>query len=828
MADIDNILEQLTIDEKISLVSGTDFWHTASIPRLGIPAIRVSDGPNGVRGTKFFNGKPAACFPCGTAIGATWNTALVESLGQLQGQEAIAKGASAILGPTVNMQRSPLNGRGFESFSEDPVLSGCMGAAIINGIQSQGVAATVKHFVCNDQEDQRQLVDSVVTQRALREIYLMPFQIAQRDARPACYMTAYNRVNGIHCSENPALIQKVLREEWNFDGLVMSDWFGTYSTTEALRAGLDLEMPGPSLLRGRLTTRALSCGKLLPHELDDRVREVLKFIQSARVLNIPENAPEGMLDTPETAAQLRHAAAESIVMLKNERNILPLKYDKTTAVIGPNALIAAYCGGGSAALDPYHAISPLEGIRARMPQAKYALGAPGWKLLPPLSHLTRTESGQPGLDMTVYLEGPESPNRNAVDQIHVSRSEVFLMDYKNPHIQGYLYYADLSGTFTPDVTAEYEFSICVAGTAKLFIDGECIVDNASKQTRGDSFFGTGTVEEKGEQLLEAGKTYHIKVEFGTDPTITFDRPGSNGFGAGGIRLGAERKVSLQEEIDSAVDLARQVDQVVLCMGLNSDWESEGYDRSTMNLPPGSDALIEAVLAANPNTAVVIQSGTPVTMPWIDQVPGLIQAWYGGNETGHAIADVLFGRVNPSGRLPLTFPRRCEDNPAFVNYRSERNRVLYGEDVYVGYRWYERTKQDVLFPFGYGLSYTSFEFSNFEVKLDEQKITVSVDVTNIGSVGGAQVVQVYVSHHQPSVCRPVKELKIFTKEFLRDGEMKRATMEMSRKYATSFWDEARQAWTEERGNYTILVGDPSSKTSLSMDFQVENTRFWNGL
>lgn len=251
----------------------------------------------------------------------------------------------------------------------------------------------------------------------------------------------------------------------------------------------------PFSATGMVITSALSSDRLLPHELLDRFREVLKFIQRARVLNLPENAPEEMLDTPETAAQLRRAAAESIVMLKNERDIFPFKYDKTTAVIGPNALFAAYCGGGSAALDPYHAISPLKGIHARVSQAKYALGAPGCTLLPPLSHLTKTESGQPGFDMTVYLDSPGSPNRNAVDQSHVGRSEVFLMNYKNPHIEGYLYYADLSGTFTPDVTAEYEFSICVAGTVKLFIDGECIIDNASKQIHGDNFFGTGTVEE---------------------------------------------------------------------------------------------------------------------------------------------------------------------------------------------------------------------------------------------------------------------------------------------------------------------------------------------
>ncbi|KAJ5603836.1 Glycoside hydrolase family 3, partial [Penicillium hordei] len=825
---IERLLTELSIDEKIALVSGTDFWHTASIPRLQIPSIRLSDGPNGVRGTKLFNGVPAACFPCGTAIGATWDVKLAREAGELQGKEAIVKGVAVILGPTVNMQRSPLGGRGFESFSEDPILSGKLGAEIVNGIQSTGVSAAIKHFVCNDQEDQRQLVDSIVTERALREIYLLPFQIVQRDAIPKCYMTAYNRLNGVHCSENPALIQGILREEWGFDGLVLSDWFGTYSTTEALKAGLDLEMPGPSLVRGRLITRALSCGKLLPHELDCRVREVLKLVDHGMALNVPENAPERTLDTPETANLLRKIASSSIVLMKNDNNILPFTTGKTTAVIGPNAAFAAYCGGGSAALCPYRAVSPLEGIRSQSKSVQYTLGSPGWKRLPLLSGLCQSANGSMGLDMMVYLEDPSIKNRSPVDHIHVSNSEVFLMDYKNPKIKGYLYYADFVGTLIPEASGQYEFSITVAGTAKLYVDGQCVVDNATKQTRGDSFFGTGTIEEIGSIWLEAGKSYNIHGEMGTDPTVTFQRPGASGFGAGGVRFGAARKFSLEEEIEKAVKLAKSVDQVVLCVGLNGDWESEGYDRQNMDLPPGTEELIDAVLQVNPTTAIVVQSGTPVTMPWIDKAQALLQAWYGGNETGHAIADVLFGAVNPSGKLPLTFPVRNEDNPAYFNFRSEANRVIYGEDVYVGYRWYENSKKQVLFPFGHGLSYTTFKLSSLSIDFERDEVLVSVNVENTGSYDGAYVVQVYVSPPQSQVNRPRKELKGFSKIFLRQKEQEKALIRMNRKHATSYWDETRHSWIEEGGKYTVYTGDSTSSTPLKKTFHVPSTSWWSGL
>lgn len=746
------------------------------------------------------------------------------------GKEAIAKGASVLLGPTVNMQRSPLGGRGFESFSEDPVLAGNLCAASVNGIQSTGVAATPKHFVCNDLEDKRMSSNSILSERALREVYLLPFQITQRDAKPMALMTSYNLVNGTHASENPKLLQQTLREEWGFDGLVMSDWFGIYSTTEAIKAGLDLEMPGPSHLRGMQLGIALTCGKVLMHHLDARVTEVLKLIKRVLPLQIEENAKETTVDSPETAALLRSISAGSQVLLKNEGSILPFKKEKTTAVIGPNAAFAAYCGGGSASLLPYYAVSPLEGIQAKAKNVQYELGAPGWKRLPLLSKVAKLPSGQPGLTMKIFLDPPSKTDRTPLDEITITDTTVSLFDYTHPAVKTHLFYGDIDTTFSPEETYEYEFSCSVAGTAKIFVDGALVVDNMTKQRPGDSFFGSGTMEEIGSIHLEAGKTYNIHIEFGTLPTITFQRDGVTAFGAGGLRIGCYRKLDLPVEIERAVKLAKQVDQVVLVAGLNSDWESEGYDRVHMDLPPGSDDLISGVLAANSNTVIVNQSGTPVTMPWVDKAPAILQSWYGGNETGNAIADVIFGDVNPSGKLSLTFPRRNEDNPAFLNYTSDDNRVLYGEDVYIGYRFYDKTGVAPLFPFGHGLSYTTFSLENLHVAASDDKddILITIDVFNTGAVSGAEVVQIYVSPVTPSIARPKKELKGFVKVEIPAGATKKAEVKLSKKYITSFYHEGRDAWISETGKYKVLVGTSSASTPVEGEVEVGKTLVWKGL
>lgn len=791
-----------------------------------------------MRGTKFFNGIPAACFPCGTGLGATFNTELLEEAGKTMGYEAIAKNAHAILGPTINMQRSPLGGRGFESIGEDPFLAGLGAAALIRGIQSTGVQATIKHFVCNDQEHKRMGVQSIVTERALREIYALPFQLTVRDANPGAFMTAYNGVNGTFCSENPKLLDDMLRKEWGWDGLVMSDWFGVYTTADSVKAGLDLEMPGPTRFRGDLLKfSAATGGKVWDHVIDDRAREMLKFVKRCAASGVKENGPEETRNTPETAALLRRIANESIVLLKNEGGVLPLSKEKKTLVIGPNAKVATYHGGGSASLLAYYAVTPYDGISEKLGSSapSYTVGAYTHKLLPLLGTQVTTKASdgttRPGMSWTVYNEPPSAKAREPVDQLCFTKTEMFLVDYCNPKV-GDLWYADLEGTLVAEEDGEYDFGVIVCGTAKLFVNGELVVDNATKQVPGDAFFGTSTREEMGRLRLQKGQRYDVKVEFASAPSFTL-KMDSIIAGAGTLRVGGCRVLDAQEEIRNSVRLAREHDQVVICAGLNADWETEGADRASMKLPGVLDQLIAEVAAANPRTAVVMQTGTPEEMPWLDAVPAVVQAWYGGNETGNAIADVLFGDYNPSGKLSLSFPKRLQDVPAFLNFRTEAARTLYGEDVYVGYRYYEFADRDVNFPFGHGLSYTTFAFSDLAVASTKGgKLSVTLSVENTGSVTGAEVVQVYVRPKQPAkVNRPVKELRGFAKVELKAGEKKTVTVEEQEKYAAAYFDEERSQWCVEAGEYEVIVSDSSAvrdDKALKGAFKVDETYWWSGI
>lgn len=600
-----------------------------------------------MRGTRFFNGVPSACIPCATALGATFDNDLIFELGRLLGLECKAKGAHVLLGPTINIQRGPLGGRGFESFSEDPVLSGSLATSYCRGVQAEGIVPTPKHLVCNDQEHERIAVSAIVTNRALREIYLLPFQMVVAGAHPGAIMTSYNKVNGCHASENKDLLQGVVREEWGYRGMFISDWFGTYSVSEAVNAGLDLEMPGPSRFRGHTLMHAITSNKVSEDTIDERVRRVLELVKLTCQSGVQEKAPELQRNQPQDRALLRRAAAESIVLLKNDGGILPLNPTKKTLVIGPNANITTYCGGGSAALPAYYTVSPLEGIRNRCTGGvDFTQGVYGHKELPLLGEQLRTEDGKPGYVFRVFTEPPGTPNRVPVDTLHMKSTSAFLMDYQHPKIDGDLYYVTMEGILEPSGSGVYDFGLTVAGTGKLFIDGELVVDNHTKQRQGTSFFGIGTPEECGSMYLHANRPYRVLVEYGTAPTSRLKLHGVVSFGPGGVRLGGCRRIDPEQAIRDAVELAAQVDQVVVCVGLSGEWESEGFDRPQMDLPPWSDQLVQGLLAVQPSTVIVVQSGTPVTMPWADQAKALLQAWYGGNETGNGIADVLFGDVNP--------------------------------------------------------------------------------------------------------------------------------------------------------------------------------------
>ncbi|KAK2687323.1 hypothetical protein QWA68_013689 [Fusarium oxysporum] len=704
---VDELLSKLTVDEKVALLAGKDFWHTTPLPHHGIPSIRLSDGPNGVRGTRFFDSVASSCLPCGTALGATFNTDLLAEIGQLQGQEAKAKGVVCVLGPTLNTQRGPLGGRGFESFSEDPLLSGILSGYYVRGVQKENIATTLKHFPCNDMEHERMAVNVIITQRAMREIYLLPFMLAISIGDPRAIMTAYNKVNGVHVSESKTLLQKILREEWKFDGLVMSDWFGTYSTTGSVHAGLDLEMPGPTFWRGPGLSHAIMANKVTEEQLDNRVRNVLNLINYSRSSGVPENAPEKGLNRPQDQALLRRAASESIVLLKNNDNVLPFVKSKTTAVIGPNAKITRFCGGGSASLLPHYSVSPYDGIAKQCGKVGFSQGAMDHQMLPQMGDVLRTDKGQRGFTWRAYNEPATIKDRVPLDERVLTDSNCFFLDYEHPDLAP-VWYSQAEGIFTPEESGLYDFGLGVEGTGRLFIDDALLISNIENQKPGETLFGSGTVEERGSMELVAGQDYEVRVEWGCFKTSKLPPSGPVGGRHGGLRFGACRRIDPAQAIEEAAQVAKSVDQVVLVVGLNGELESEGTDRTTMDMSAHTNALVSKVLAANVNTAVVVQSGTPVGMPWIDDAKAVCHAWYGGNETGNAIADVLFGDVNPAGKLPLTIPRRLQDNPTYFNFRSEAGRVLYGEDVYVGYRYYEKIDCKPLYPFGHGLSYTTYD------------------------------------------------------------------------------------------------------------------------
>jgi beta-glucosidase len=508
----------------------------------------------------------------------------------------------------------------------------------------------MKHFACNDMESARMAVDIQVTERALREVYLLPFMIAVEMANPRVFMTAYSKINGTHCPDNHHLLQNILRDEWKWDGLVVSDWFGTYSTSEAVNAGQDLEMPGPTRWRGETLVHAVTSNKVKRSKLDERVRNVLKLVKhSIENTSIPPNAPETQLQNEKNTRLLREAAAESVVLLKNNKNILPLDPMKRVAVIGPNADVSTYCGGGSASLRAYNTVSPLDGIKGIGTDVSFAKGLYGHRSLPQLGKALRTVDGKrQGFTLRIYNEPPplsDPDTRKVLETRILDDANVWFVDYVHPDLAE-IWYAEIEGVVVPKQSGEWDFGLCVHGTGELFIDGQLVVSNVKDQKPGSSFLGCGTIEKTGSKVLESGKPYNIVVRWGCDKTSDLKVSGVVDFGQGGMRLGGCPRLEPRTAVQEAVELARSVDQVVLCVGTSGEWESEGQDRPNMSLPPGSDDLIAAVLEANPNTVILVQSGTPISMPWVDQASTIAQAWFGGNEAGNGIADVLFGVVNP--------------------------------------------------------------------------------------------------------------------------------------------------------------------------------------
>jgi beta-glucosidase len=806
--ELDTLIAQMTLEEKVKLLAGADLWNTHPIERLGIPSIRVTDGPNGARGTEWSMSPPAVDVPVGVALAATWNTQLVGEVGKVLGDEVIVKGAHALLGPTVNIHRSPLAGRNFECYSEDPLLSGKIAAAYIRGLQSKGVAACIKHFVCNDSEFERMSMSSVVAERPLREIYLKPFEIAIQEGKPWTIMSSYNRINGVYASENTYTLLDILKGEWGFDGLVMSDWFGTYSP-QVLPNGLDLEMPGPARwMKLEHAQELIAAGILSEEVIDDKIRRLLRTIQRVGGYERPGPQPETSRDLPEHHQVVLQAATEAIVLLKNEANLLPIKLDqvKKIAVIGANARWAQVMGGGSANVTPHYVVSPLEGIKNRVGQAakvEYAIGAPMHKRMPliELAWLTAGD-GKPGLTVDLFdnenLSGLPADTQT-IDRFAITWSEKMLAKV-NPNV----FSARLSAVFTAPETGIYTFGLMGSGKYRLHLNQKLLVDS---WVAGDpSIMPWSGGESKAEIHLEAGKSYPLSIDFANTGEIFFKM----------LRIGCLPPLPANP-VQEAVELAKGSDVVILYAGLTDEWESEGYDRADLALRGEQDELIRQVVAANPQTIVVLNTGAPVEMDWLDQVPALLQVWYGGQEAGNAAAAVLFGDANPSGKLPTTFPRRLQDTPAYINYPGENGQVLYGEGLFVGYRYYEMKDVAPSFAFGHGLSYTTFAYRNLSLPQKSLRVgdpvEVSLEVVNTGSLPGQEVVQLYVRDTECSLVRPLKELKAFAKVTLQPGEVKAVSFTLDED-AFAYYQTARKAWVVEPGSFEILVGSSSQDIRLA--------------
>lgn len=779
------ILPTLTLEQKVALLAGHDSWHTVELP--GVPVMRCSDGPAGVRGTSW-NGPASASFPCSTALGASFDPELVEEVGRALGREARSKGANMLLAPTVNLHRTPIGGRNFECMSEDPTLTAHLAVAYVKGVQSERVAACIKHFIANDTEFERMTISSDVDERTLRELYLVPFEAAVRPvdeggAGVRSIMSSYNRINGTYAADHVELLRGVLRDEWGFDGVVVSDWFGLHSTAEGLIAGLDLEMPGPPIHRGDKLLTAVRNGEVSESLVDESVRRLLELFAWAEVGDRPTE--EITDDSPETRAVIRRAAIAGTVLLKNELvgpgPALPIREGSNIALIGPNAAKPQIQGGGSARVRANRPVALLAALEARGVPVVHHQGCSIDKVLPPMDG-----------DFTVTYRTPGSPEQTVATQ----RLQLMWMDDPAPGIDRGSFGATVRGTFVPDTDGDWELALTSVGPAVLRLDGEIVVDLSVPQT-GGAFFGVGSPEVRASVPLEAGRTYEVEVEY---PHLDFGQLRGLIVGAQGPQTG--------DTIADAAAVAAAADIAVVVVGTNADWETEGEDRTTMSLPGDQDELIERVAAANPCTVVVVNAGSPVSMPWLDRVAAVMQVWFPGEEAGNALADVLLGAAEPTGRLPVTVPKRLHDTPAYLSHPGQHGHARYDEGLYIGYRWYDARDIDPQFPFGHGLGYTTWTFGAASLSgTVADGITVRVPVTNTGDRTGTTVVQCYVEPHGDSPRRPLRELRGFAKVTVDPGETFEAEIWLpERAFAT--WSPIEHAWVVPEGGYEVLVGTSS--------------------
>lgn len=806
---VSQMLSKLTLQQKLELIGGEDSMFIRAESSAGFPRLKMSDGPEGVR-----TWGPDTAYAGGIALAASWDRSLADSMGQAIGEDARARGVHFLLGPGVNIYRAAMDGRNFEYMGEDPFLAGQTAAAYIRGVQSEDVIATVKHFDANNEEYDRHNVSSDMDERTLREIYLPAFEAAVKEGHVGAVMNSYNLLNGVHATQNKHLNLDILKGDWKFDGILMSDWFATYSAVGAANNGLDLEMPYGEYMNPKNLLPAVQKGEVSESTIDDKVRRIFRTAIRFGFLNHDQTDFSIPLYNQHGDKVALQEALESITMLKNEGHILPLDANAihTIAVIGPDAWPAVPGGGGSSHVDAFAPVSFMTGLSdtlAGKVKVLYALGLPTTdELMQQTSFYSGsgTEDNTPG--HTVKVEVFDNDNFSGNPTVRwAERVDTFRPEERTPggpKRRAFRY----TMQYMPARTGDYLFLVGAEGgdAYTLIVDGKTVIDQPSRE---------GQAPRYTELPLPAGKAASIQIDY--RPDAAYPRIGL------GIRA-VDDLVSPE-----AKKIAGMADAVLVAVGFNSSEESEGFDRSFV-LPFGQDQLIQAIAHANPHTIVTVTAGGNVDMHrWLDQVPVLLHNWYPGQEGGRAMAEILFGQHDPEGHLPISLARSWEQNPVHDSYyaapypRGGVGHVQYREGVFLGYRYYTTYHEKPLFPFGFGLSYTTFSFSHLSVSPRQASadgpITVSFDVTNTGQVKGAEVAQIYVGDPSAKVKRPAKELKGFDKVRLDPGQMEHVTVSLDHR-SLAYWSDAKNNWQVDPGRFVVYVGDSSENTPLTQDFQVQ--------
>ncbi len=799
---VEDLFGRLDQDEKLGLLGGTGFT-TQPIPRLGVPAMAMADAGQGVRGGADSTLGPATAFPAGVLMASTWDTNLIWQIGHAIGEEARDKGSGIQieLGPALNIHRNPLGGRDAEYLTEDPYLAARMAVAYIRGMQSAGVAACVKHFAGNNQETDRFAVNEDIGERALREIYFPAFEAAVKEGKVWAVMSAYNQINGQHASANPFLLTDVLKQDWQFDGLVMSDWGGVHETA-VVQAGNDLEMPKGDHMSISKLKAALNDGSVTQAAVDDSVRRILRTVIRVGLLDGPMTRNHALVNSPEHSQLAFKAATEGIVLLKNDGDVLPLDRQKlkSIAVIGEPAQHLQIGALGSPAVDPLKTVEILDGIKAEAGDAVAIHFAAARTDGEPVtgSAVTSPDDSTAHGFQAEYFDNPDLAGTPRMIRVE---NEINILNAKSPApgISGEKYSVRWSGKLLAPVTGNYTFAFRGDDGFRVFLNDKPIIDAWARG--GARMF-------HGQANLEAGKTYDLRVEFFQD--------------GGGCVAQLNWQLPGKVLYADALAAAKEADVAIVCVS-TLRMEGEGSDRPSLDLPDDQAALIRMVSAVNKKTIVILNTGTPVAMTnWLDQVPALVEAWFPGQEGGNAVAAILFGKVNPSGKLPDTFAANRADYPDAPNM-VKKNQVKYAEGIYVGYRHFDQADIRPVFPFGYGLSYATFKYSQLKLSASrlsaDGTVLASMKVTNTGGRAGEEVVQLYVHEIRPKIDRPVRELKSFAKISLNPNETKTVSFQFTPR-DLAYFDVAGHQWKTDADKYEIEIGASSRDIRLTAPLQLQ--------